>query len=93
MQPDIDIEGLKQTARLILKERGINPDTETANEVWFRHFTQDPDTIIEEYKQSGEMLTWLYDTADCELLADHPVYGFDAKVRRLARKFVKQFSN
>ena len=92
MQPDIDIETLKQLARAILKERGINPDTETANEVWFRHFQGRPEEIIEEYKQHGDILPWLYDTAECELEHDHPVYGFDASVRRLARKLVKQFS-
>jgi hypothetical protein len=88
----IDIEGLKQTARLILKERGINPDSTSAYEVWFRHFQSDTKDILATVEHhDGDILPWLYDTA--EIYADPSTNYAEPAGRRVARKLVKQFAN
>lgn len=85
------IESLKQAARSILTERGINPDSKSAYEIWFRHFESDTKDIIAttEY-HGGDILPWLYDTAD--IYADPSTNYAEPSARRVARKLVKQFS-
>jgi hypothetical protein len=87
---NIDIEGLKQTARLILIERGIDPNSKSAYEVWFRHFESDTKDILAYIEQHGDILPWLYDTAD--IYADPSTNYAEPSARRVARKLIKQFS-
>lgn len=89
---NIDIEGLKQTAILILIERGIDPNSKSAYEVWFRHFESDTKDIIATVEHhDGDILPWLYDTA--EIYADPSTNYAEPSARRVARKLIKQFSN
>jgi len=88
---NMTIESLKQSALLTLKERGINPNSKTAYEVWFRHFDSDKDEImLHAARNDGSILPWLYDMA--EVVADLSTEYADASSRRLARKLLKQFA-
>jgi hypothetical protein len=87
----MNIQNLKQAALLNLKERGINPNSKSAYELWFRHFDGDIQEIISHANShNGDILPWLYDTA--EVVADPSTEYADASAIRLARKLLKQFA-
>jgi hypothetical protein len=86
-----DIETIKSEAKAILADRGINPNKPSAYEVWFRHFDAgDEAEILRHYAEHGDILPWLYDTA--ESYADPFFQGYDASGRRTANRLLKQFA-
>jgi hypothetical protein len=86
-----DINAIKQSAKDILAERGISPNTKGAYDVWFRHFDSDITEVLAHYSEHGDILPWLYDTA--ELYIDPDFIGSDKGGRASARELVRQFSN
>jgi len=86
-----DLNALKQSAKDTLASRGIDPNSKSAYEVWFRHFESDTKDILAYAEQhNGDILPWLYDTAD--IYADPSTNYAEPSGRRIARKLVKQFS-
>lgn len=84
------LETIKDEAKAILRDRGINPATPAAYEVWFRRFDDDGNGVIQEVADTGDILAWLYDTA--ELAAEPDTLYTDPAARRIARKLIKQFA-
>ena len=85
-----DINAIKQSAKDTLTDRGIDPNSKSAYEVWFRHFESDTKEILVYIEEHGDILPWLYDTAD--IYADPSTNYAEPAGRRVARKLVKQFS-
>lgn len=85
-----DINAIKQSAKDTLASRGIDPNSKSAYEVWFRHFDSDTKEILVYIEEHGDILPWLYDTAD--IYADSSTNYAEAGGRRVARKLIKQFS-
>ena len=77
-------------AYAILRERNIRPDSESAYEIWFRHFDSDAKEIIESVKEHGDILPWLYDTA--ALYAEPDTNYATPHGRKIARKLLNQFA-
>jgi hypothetical protein len=85
-----DINAIKQSAKDTLAERGIDPNSKSAYEVWLRHFDSDIKDILVYIEEHGDILPWLYDTAD--IYADPSTNYANPAGRRIARKLTKQFS-
>lgn len=86
-----DIDAIKKSAKDTLASRGINPNSPSAYEVWFRHFDAgDEAEILLHYSEHGDILPWLYDTAVS--YADPLFQGYDASGRRTANRLIKQFA-
>lgn len=80
----------KAEAAAVLKYRGIKPDTDAAHDVWFRRFEDDVAGTVQEITDAGDVLAWLYDTAE---VAAEPDTNYTTPAgRRIARKLLKQFA-
>lgn len=78
-------------AHAVLRERNILPGSESAYEIWFRHFDGDAKEIIESVKEHGDILPWLYDQAD--LYANTDANYSTPHGRKVARRLLSQFAN
>lgn len=87
---NIDPIYLRQHAVAILRERGILPFSESANEIWFRHFDSDFNDIVESVKAHGDILPWLYDQAS--IYAEPDTNYATPSGRKVAKKLLKQFA-
>lgn len=85
-----DLIAIQQSAKDTLASRGIDPNSKSAYDVWFRHFDSDTKDIIAYIEFHGDILPWLYDTA--EIYADPSTNYADPAGRRIARKLIKQFA-